>query len=111
MADPAREVVGSMRDIVWAIDPRRDDVDDVVFRIRTFASDMLEAHGIKWSFHTPSEFGNMKLDADAKRHIVLFFKEAINNVVRHSKASEVRLVIEVAQNRLIGEVWDDGRGF
>jgi signal transduction histidine kinase len=111
IADSARELVGSMRDIVWAIDPRRDDADDVVVRIRTFASDMLEAHGIKWSFHTPTDFGNIKLDADAKRHILLFFKEAINNVVRHSKASEVRLDIQVAQNRLIGEVRDDGEGF
>ncbi|HJZ82269.1 MAG TPA: two-component regulator propeller domain-containing protein, partial [Pyrinomonadaceae bacterium] len=111
IAESARELVGSMRDIVWAIDPRRDDLSNVVSRIREFASGMLETNGIKWTFETPSELTKIKLGPDARRHIFLFFKEAINNIVRHAKAGTVSLEIRVAHNQLIGEVRDDGQGF
>ncbi|HUQ33652.1 MAG TPA: two-component regulator propeller domain-containing protein, partial [Pyrinomonadaceae bacterium] len=45
IADSARGLVDSMSDIVWSIDPRRDDLQSVVRRIRQFASDVLEAQG------------------------------------------------------------------
>jgi signal transduction histidine kinase/streptogramin lyase len=111
IADSARELVGSMRDIVWAIDPRRDDLSSVVFRIREFASRVLEAKSIKWHFRTPSELSKIKLGPDERRHVFLFFKEAINNIARHANASEVWLDIHVALNQLVGEVRDDGQGF
>lgn len=111
IADSARGLVGSMRDIVWAIDPRRDDLGNVVARIRQFASDVLEGKGIEWDFSTPSEIDRIRLGPDQRRHILLFFKEAITNVARHSDCTFARLNIEVAHNRLVGEVRDDGRGF
>jgi ligand-binding sensor domain-containing protein/signal transduction histidine kinase len=111
IAESARGLVGSMRDIVWAIDPRRDDLSSVVFRIRQFASDVLEAKGIKWDFHTPAELEKVKLGPDQRRHIFLFFKEAITNVARHSDSSTAYLSIDIQHTHLIGEVRDDGRGF
>jgi ligand-binding sensor domain-containing protein/signal transduction histidine kinase len=111
IADSARGLVGSMRDIVWAIDPRRDDLGNVVARIRQFASDVLEGKGIKWDFSTPPEIDRVRLGPDQRRHILLFFKEAITNVARHSGCAAARLSIEVAHNRLVGEVRDDGLGF
>lgn len=110
IADSARELTGSMRDIVWAIDPRRDDLGSVVSRIRQFASDVLEAKGIKWDFHTPAELDKIQLGPDQRRHILLFFKEAINNIARHSDCTTARLSIDVQHGKLIGEVRDNGQG-
>ncbi len=87
IADSARGLVGSMRDIVWAIDPRRDDLSSLVSRVRQFASDVLEAKHIRWDFQAPSEPNKVKLDP------------------------EVSLNITIEHRKIRAEISDDGNGF
>ena len=110
IAESARGVVDSMSDIVWAIDPRRDDLSNVVFRVRQFASDLLGAKGISWSFQAPVEFDKVKLNPQQRRHIFLIFKEAISNSARHADCSSVWLSLAIVQNQILGEIRDDGQG-
>jgi signal transduction histidine kinase len=111
IADSARAVVNSMSDIVWAIDPRRDDLRNVVFRVRQFASDLLGAQGIAWSLHAPAEFERMKLNPQQRRQLFLIFKEAINNSARHADCKSVWLSLVIDHNRIVAGIRDDGRGF
>ncbi|MEP6636025.1 MAG: ATP-binding protein, partial [Acidobacteriota bacterium] len=111
IAQSARDLVGSMRDIVWAIDPRQDDLSNVVVRVRQFASDVLEPQKIKLDFQVPPELEKVKLDPEQRRHLFLFFKEAINNIARHADCGSVWLDITVSHNRLRATIRDDGRGF
>jgi signal transduction histidine kinase len=111
IADSARTLVDSMRDIVWATDPRRDDLSNVVFRARQFASDVLDPQKIKLDFQAPLELEKVKLDAEQRRHVFLIFKEAINNIARHASCNSAWFIIAVSRNRLIVEIRDDGRGF
>lgn len=111
IADTARELLDSMSDIVWAVDPRRDDLRNVVQRIRQFASGVFRAAGIKWEFPAPSDAAlEVPLSAEQRRHLLLLFKEAINNIARHSGCTFARLSIEVGGEFLIGEISDDGCG-
>lgn len=111
IAESARDLVGSMRDIVWSIDPRRDDLSNVVFRVRQFASDLLEPQRIKLDFQAPPDLEKIKLNPEQRRHLFLIFKEAINNIALHAECSSVTLSISVSHSRLIVEIRDDGRGF
>jgi signal transduction histidine kinase/streptogramin lyase len=112
IADSARGLVDSLGDIVWSIDPRRDDLQSVVRRIRQFASDVLEAKGIDWELHVPPEVESLKLSAEQRQHLFLIFKEGINNVVRHGKGTKsVSLSIRIEGRELIGQISDDGCGF
>jgi ligand-binding sensor domain-containing protein/signal transduction histidine kinase len=111
IADSARGLVDSMSDIVWSIDPRKDDLNNVASRIRQFASDVLEARGIDWEFKASDEIGNIKLPAEQRRHLYLILKEAINNVARHSGCRKAAVEIRIAHDRLISSIRDDGRGF
>lgn len=112
IAESARGLVDSMSDIVWSVDPRRDDMHNVVVRVRQFASDVLEARGISWDFRVSPEVERLKLHPEQRRHLYLIFKEALNNVARHAgDATTVSLSAEVAGGQLVGEVRDDGRGF
>lgn len=112
IADSARGLVDSMSDIVWSIDPRRDDLLSVVRRIRQFASDVLEAKGIDWELRVPPEVESLKLDPEERQHLFLIFKEGINNVARHGKGTNsVSLSINVAGRELTGEIKDNGCGF
>ena len=111
IADSARGLVDAMSDIVWSIDPQRDDLRSVSARIRQFASDVLEARGIKWELKLPHELETVKLNAEQRRQLLLIFKEALNNVVRHAECVNVTLSLALEGRALAAEVRDDGRGF
>jgi ligand-binding sensor domain-containing protein/signal transduction histidine kinase len=111
IADSARGLVDSMSDIVWSIDPRRDDLRNVVQRVRQFASDVLEAQSIEWDFQVPQELDRIRLGPEQRRHLYLIFKEAINNIARHADCRRVSLSINFDARSLRCEITDDGSGF
>lgn len=110
IATSARDVIEKMNDIVWAIDPRQDTVSDVVVRIRRFASDVLDAKEIEWSFAAPPDSQELSLSLAQRRHLLLIFKEAIHNIVRHSKCRTAELLIELDGAALQARIKDDGTG-
>jgi signal transduction histidine kinase len=110
IADSARTLVDSMRDIVWSIDPRRDDLANVVARVRQFASDVLEPQKIRLEFQASDQLEKIKLNPEQRRHLFLIFKEALNNIAHHAECASVTLKINVLRSRLIVEIRDDGRG-
>lgn len=111
IADSARGLVDSMSDIVWSIDPRRDDLHHVVSRVRQYASDVLDAQGIAWRFTTPDELASIKLNPDQRRHLYLILKETINNTAKHAQCDTVSIALFVQGHQLTVEVSDNGKGF
>ncbi len=111
IADSARGLVDSMSDIVWSIDPRRDDLGHVITRTRQFASDVLESQNITWQFTAPQEIEKTKLGPDERRHLFLILKEAINNIARHANCRNVIIKLSLHGHQLLGEIEDDGQGF
>jgi len=111
IADMARGLVDGMSDIVWSIDPRRDDLSNLVQRIGQFAFDVLGVKGIAWELQTLPQSVTVKLTPEQRRHIYLIFKEAITNIVRHANCTSVLLTIKVADHRLVAEIHDNGCGF
>jgi len=111
IADTARETVESMRDIVWAINPQRDRFSDLAGRMRRFADDTLGARDIALRFIAAVNDADTKLGTDVRREVFLIFKEAINNVVRHSDCREAEIKLQTQNGWLVLQVSDDGQGF
>jgi len=107
----ARELVDVASDIVWSTDPRRDDLQSLIVRLRTFAADVFEARGVAWSVKAPTEPGRIKLAPERRRHLYLVVKEAINNAAKHSGATRVDVAIRAEGTGLVASVRDNGRGF
>jgi signal transduction histidine kinase/ligand-binding sensor domain-containing protein len=111
IANTSRDLVDSMSDIVWAINPHRDRLSDLAQRMREFAGDVFSAREIEFSFRAPAGEMEVRLDADVRRQLYLIFKEAVNNAARHSRCTQAEIELEVAQDRLLLLVRDNGRGF
>jgi signal transduction histidine kinase len=113
IADLARSMRDSIGDIVWAVDPRRDTLADLIQRMKQVAFNLLEADGLRVEFHAPEEqdLARVNLAPDRRRHLLLIFKETVNNIARHARASHVRIEIRLEPNRLHLCVEDDGCGF
>ncbi|MPY88645.1 MAG: hypothetical protein GEU99_12055 [Luteitalea sp.] len=52
----------------------------------------------------------MKMDADVRHGVFLVFKEAVNNVGRHARATEVDIDFRVQHHALALTVTDNGNG-
>jgi ligand-binding sensor domain-containing protein/two-component sensor histidine kinase len=111
IANTSREMVDSMSDIVWAINPQKDHLSDLVQRMRRFAEDILDAQDIAYRFHLSEKSGDIALGADIRREVYLIFKECLNNLVKYAAATEVSLSVVVETGALVVSVKDNGRGF
>jgi ligand-binding sensor domain-containing protein/signal transduction histidine kinase len=109
----SQELVESMSDIVWAINPNKDTLKDLSQRMRHFASDVLTARHIDLRFRTPDEETeqSIKVGANLRREVYLLFKEAVNNLVKHSKCMNAEIEFRVEVDTLFLRVSDDGCGF
>jgi signal transduction histidine kinase len=109
IATVSRELIESMEDIVWSINPARDRLQDLSSRMRQFASEVLEPRGIDLAFGAPEAGRDVALDPAIRRHLYLIFKEAIHNL-RHSGCSAVVVRLTQSVSELLVEVRDNGRG-
>jgi len=110
IAATSRDTVDSMSDIVWAVNPKRDNLRDLTRRMRRFADDILGARNIELRFREPDTSLDLKLGVDLRREVFLIFKETINNLVRHSQCTEAEVFLHIAHDRLLLRVSDNGRG-
>lgn len=110
IGDSARSVVDNMSDIVWSVDPRRDDLTSLVTRLRQFALGLLEPRGIALEFPTPPTAGLVRLDPEQRRHLYLILKESVNNIAKHAEPTKAWIRIDLEGTRLRVEIGDNGRG-
>jgi signal transduction histidine kinase len=111
IADLSRELIDSMSDIVWAIDPEQDRLGDLSHRMRRFASDLFSRNGSHVRIDLPEEDQNPHIGAHLRRQVFLIFKESLHNAVRHSGCTELDLKLRLAAGWLELSIADDGRGF
>lgn len=104
----ARESSLAMRDIVWLLERRQDSIGDLVQRMRETAGRLLRE--INYTVECESNKTAAKLSLDAKRHLFLFYKEAIHNVLKHSRANRVSIRLWDEDDKLALEIMDNGIG-
>ncbi len=107
----SNELVGTMSDIVWSINPSKDHLSDLTQRMRRFASDVLSAKSIGLHFDAPTADEEITIGTNLRREVFLIFKESVNNIVKHSDAKQVQIEMKIAGEDLILKISDDGRGF
>ena len=107
----SREVVSTMSDIVWSIDNRNDSFGSLIIRMKDFATELLQAKNIDLEFKVVGVDGGRVLDPALKQNIYLIFKESIHNVVKHSHARRVSVIVSNSRSEFKMQVCDDGKGF
>jgi ligand-binding sensor domain-containing protein/signal transduction histidine kinase len=105
------ELVDAMSDIVWSINPKHDHFSDLEHRMRRFATDVLTACSIGLEFRVTVTQQDLRIGTDIRRQVFLIFKEAVNNIARHSGATLATVEFSVAQEHLVLQVTDNGTGF
>jgi signal transduction histidine kinase len=110
IAQISPESVASMGNIVWAINPKRDHLIDLVQRMRRLAGEVFLGRGIEFEFRAPELDDELRLRADVRRDVFLIFNEAVSNAARHSGCSNVEIELHIERSWLVLTVRDDGEG-
>jgi len=111
ISDRSAEVIENIGQIIWAINPRNDPLDNLVAHLRLYTADYIRKSGIKYRFEIPENIPAYHLSAEVRRNVFLVVKEALHNIVKHSCASEVQVRVDFLQSQMIINVRDNGKGF
>ena len=84
---------------------------DLVKRMRRFASDVFSACRIAFRFEVPIDDQEIRLGAETRREVLLIFKEAVNNIAKHSGCAQVDIEFQDKGGWLVLQIKDDGKGF
>jgi ligand-binding sensor domain-containing protein/signal transduction histidine kinase len=107
----SRAMVAALNEIVWAVNPKNDSLNELVGYLGNLAEAFFRSGRIRCRLDIPSEVPECSLASEIRHGVLLAFKEAINNVAKHSRATEVRVKVVCEQDKLRVAVEDNGVGF
>lgn len=101
------------KDIIWSLQPDSDYLDEIVFRIRQNTAELIQGSGIQFDYREPAGgHTHIKLPIDYSRNLIMIFKEAVNNSVKHSGAGRLILSVQRVDEETVRlSLEDDGSGF
>ena len=105
------EMMEAMSDIVWAINTRNDNLDNLANRMRSFAVQMTESKNIQLHFTENENLPSMPLNMEQRKNIYLIFKEATNNAIKYSSCQNLWVSFVSEQHVLKMMIKDDGKGY
>ncbi len=106
----ARKLVESMSEIIWALNPQNDSLENLLSYMREQMQQHFEPFELQLKINFPDEVPDIKLSNEQRRNLYLVTKEALNNVMKHACANSVKLSLGLETDRLNFEVSDDGKG-
>ena len=109
ISESADDVLNKMNAIIWTMNSGNDTVDNLVSYVRSYSLEYFENTPIECKINTPENIPPRELLGDKRRNIFLCVKETFNNALKYSKASEIRIDIEV-NHSLIIHIADNGIG-
>jgi len=107
----SQRLLDNMSDIIWNINPGNDTIEEVMSRMREYATTILEAKNIDYTFNFPKEKMDCKLTMEVKNNLYLIFKEAVNNLSKYSGASNATLSLTFDEKNIHLKIEDNGNGF
>jgi signal transduction histidine kinase len=109
--EDAIHVMDSMSDIVWSINTKNDEFENVFYRMREHAVQLLEAKNYVVHFHFDERLGHIRFDMQNRRDFYLIYKEALNNIAKYAEGKNVWIDLALNNNKIELVIKDDGKGF
>ncbi len=111
IGETARQVMERMRDIVWNLNINDHSTANLPGRIRAITTDLFEHTGITPQLNLPSTPISIILSPEQWRHLSMFYKEALHNIIKHARASKVIVSLRIEADVFHLSVEDNGVGF
>ena len=110
ISNSANDLLMKMNTIIWTMTSSNDKADNMVAYIRAYALEFFENTQIDCHFVSNGDIPATEISGEKRRNIFLCVKEALNNVVKHSKATDVWIRVSTAPGLLEIKIIDNGAG-
>jgi two-component sensor histidine kinase len=107
----AKDLVDSMGQIVWAMNPENDSLENLAAYIREYTLDFFDESLIECKFIFPDEINTIKLTQQQRRNVFLVIKESLNNILKYAESTEVQVQLFIRSKKLHLIISDNGKGF
>lgn len=107
----ANRTARSLDEIVWAINPGNDSLRSLLAYLMQFAREHYEDSGVSCRFQIADDLPELPLPPEMRHNIFLAVKEALNNALKYSRATEVHLIAKLTGSQVEICVRDNGTGF
>ena len=111
ISDESREVLQSLDEIVWAVNPQKDTLDHLVSYIGQYAQEYFRRTGIECELEIPPQLPVRPLSSQSRHHLFLAVHEALTNILKHSGATRARIVMACRGPDFEIAISDNGIGF
>ncbi len=111
ISEAGKKVLGSIGEIIWTMNPQKNNLESIFAYIRRYVSEYFEMSGIEVNIEFPDKIPTNSVSDEYRRNIFLVIKEAIYNITKHSKATRVRLTMKFRKRLAEVEISDNGTGF
>jgi signal transduction histidine kinase len=110
ISSSADELINNMNSIIWSMSSQNDSMGNMVAYIRSYAIEYLENTGIKPIVTIPDHLPELVVSGTIRRNVFLVVKEALQNVIKHSKATEVSITMTKEPEGFALTIHDNGNG-
>lgn len=111
IAQTSRELLKTMDEIVWVVNPRNDTLENLTAYLSHYAVEYFQNTSIECELRLAQEIPHCALSSETRHNLFLTFEEALNNVLKHSAATKVKVEMSVAALEFEMKITDNGRGF
>ena len=106
----ANELLNNMNAIIWTMSSSNDTLDNMVAYIRGYALEYFENTGINCIIQLDEDLPNIAVSGELRRNVYMVVKEALNNILKHSKATDVTITLKKQPDGLSLYIQDNGTG-
>ncbi len=107
----ATSLYKGIKDFIWSIDSNNDNLGELTLYLKDFGDELFDNSGIRFFFSPDPGLMTIRLPYYWSRHLLLMYKEAMTNVLKHSGADRVDLHVRILKNHLCILLRDNGGGF
>jgi signal transduction histidine kinase len=111
IANTIRDLLQTLDEIVWAVNPQNDTLENLAAYLGHFATEYLQNTSVECEVNIPPGLPVRPLTAETRHNLFLAFEEAVGNALKHSSATKVSVNMECRNGSFQISIRDNGRGF
>ena len=91
----SNELVNNMHDLIWTLDDKKEKLEDLIDKMEDHASNVFASINAPYYIDSSIEMPNKTLKTTVKNNIYAIYKEAINNIIKHTEPEAVEINFSV----------------
>jgi two-component sensor histidine kinase len=104
----SRSIMSTINDVIWFQQEENSNIHSLIDHMKEEGVQLLSSANIQFSLNTYDLEGKVELPPNYSRNIYLIFKEALNNVVKHSNATHVNVYLSKKNKKYLLRINDNG---